>query len=193
MLQCDSSRERSTHPHPPDWAHTRLIEVGQGAGLAAAAKVRHVHQLEIEGEAGVGGAVLWRLLHVGQVAQGAVPPVVQLGQRGARAALQGRGARFRSGVVVCTTQSRCLVTHTHTPQKPPPLKHAQPLSTLPAHLCVELDVGRAQPDEAREERLVQAAVLLDGHVLDNGGQLVVVTNQDHTLQPVVPVLLALLV
>lgn len=35
------------------------------------------------------------------------------------------------------------------------------------------------------------AVLLEGHVLDDRGQLVVVSNQDHTLQPAVAILLPL--
>lgn len=62
---------------------------------------------------------------------------------------------------------------------------------VPTHLRVELDVGRAEADEAREQRLVQVTVLLYRHVLDHGGQLVVVPDQDDALQPVVTVLLAL--
>lgn len=60
-----------------------------------------------------------------------------------------------------------------------------------ADLCIELDVGGAEADEASEEGLVQVAVLLEGHVLDHRGQLVVVPYQDHTLQPAVPILLPL--
>ena len=51
------------------------------------------------------------------------------------------------------------------------------------YLSVELDVGGAQADEAGEQGLVQVAVLLEGHVLDYGRQLVVVAYQDHPLQP----------
>ena len=60
-----------------------------------------------------------------------------------------------------------------------------------SHLSIELDVGGAQADESGEEGLIQVAVLLESHVLDHGGQLVVVSNQDHTLQPAVPILLPL--
>ena len=60
-----------------------------------------------------------------------------------------------------------------------------------ADLCIELDVGGAEADEASEEGLVQVAVLLEGHVLDHRGQLVVVPYQNHTLQPAVPILLPL--
>ena len=59
------------------------------------------------------------------------------------------------------------------------------------HLRIELDVGCAEADEAREQRLVQVAVLLDCHVLHHRRQLVVVPDQDHALEPVVPILLAL--
>lgn len=60
-----------------------------------------------------------------------------------------------------------------------------------ADLCIELDVGGAEADEAGEEGLVQVAVLLEGHVLDHRRQLVVVPYEDDSLQPAVPVLLSL--
>ena len=60
-----------------------------------------------------------------------------------------------------------------------------------ADLCIELDVGGAKADEASEEGLVQVAIFLEGHVLHNRGQLVVVSYQDHTLQPAVAILLPL--
>ena len=70
-------------------------------------------------------------------------------------------------------------------------KKGQLASAEEAHLSIELHVGRAEPHEAGEERLVQVAVLLEGHVLDHGRQLVVVPNQDHPLQPAHAVLLPL--
>ncbi len=60
-----------------------------------------------------------------------------------------------------------------------------------SHLSIELDVRGPQADESGEEGLIQVAVLLEGHVLDHRGQLVVVPNQDHTLQPAVAILLPL--
>lgn len=60
-----------------------------------------------------------------------------------------------------------------------------------AHLCIELDVGGAKADEAGEEGLVQMTILLKGHVLDHRRQLVVVPDQDDTLQPAIPILLSL--
>jgi hypothetical protein len=60
-----------------------------------------------------------------------------------------------------------------------------------SHLRVELDVGRAQAHKAREQGLVQVAVLLEGHVLDHGRQLVVVPDQGDPLQPRHAILLVL--
>ena len=54
-----------------------------------------------------------------------------------------------------------------------------------------MDVGGAQADEAGEEGLVQVAVLLEGHVLDDRRQLMVVAYEDDTLQPAVAILLSL--
>ena len=59
------------------------------------------------------------------------------------------------------------------------------------HLSVELHIGHAQPHKSGKQALVQVAVLLEGHVLDNRGQLVVVADQTHTLQAAVPILLTL--
>ena len=57
-----------------------------------------------------------------------------------------------------------------------------------AYLGIELDEGGAQAHEAREEGLVQVAVALEGHILHHGGQLVVVPDERHPLQPAAPVL-----
>lgn len=51
------------------------------------------------------------------------------------------------------------------------------------HLGIELDIGSAEAHKAREEGLVEVAVLLEGHVLDHGRQLVVVAYQNHPLEP----------
>jgi hypothetical protein len=58
-------------------------------------------------------------------------------------------------------------------------------------LGIELDVGCSQAHEACEEGLVQVAVLLEGHVFDHGGQLMVITNQDDPFQPTHSILLPL--
>ena len=49
-------------------------------------------------------------------------------------------------------------------------------------LSIELDVGVPQAHEAREKRLVHARVLLEGHVLNHGRELVVVPNEHHALE-----------
>ena len=54
-------------------------------------------------------------------------------------------------------------------------------------MSVEVDSGDAEPDETREERLLHIGVLLEGHVLDDRWQLVVVTDHDPALQAVVTV------
>lgn len=59
-----------------------LIEVGQRAALAAAIEVRNVDKLEVERKARVGGHKGGLLADRGQIAQVAIPPIVQLGQRG---------------------------------------------------------------------------------------------------------------
>lgn len=48
---------------------------------------------------------------------------------------------------------------------------------------IYLHRGRPEAHEPREEALVELAVLLEGHGLDDRGQLVVVSDQDHALQP----------
>ena len=60
-----------------------------------------------------------------------------------------------------------------------------------ARLRIELGVWRAKAHEAREQRLVKVAVLLERHVLDHGRQLVVIPDQDHALEPRNAVLLLL--
>jgi hypothetical protein len=59
------------------------------------------------------------------------------------------------------------------------------------HLCIELDEGRPQAHKACEQGLVQVAILLKGHVLHDRRQLVMVANQNHPLQPAVPIFLPL--
>lgn len=55
-------------------------------------------------------------------------------------------------------------------------------------LCVQIYGGHSQAHKSGEERLLHVGVLLEGHVLDNRGQLVMVTNHDPTLQPAVAIL-----
>lgn len=54
-------------------------------------------------------------------------------------------------------------------------------------LCIKVNSGHSQADKAGEERLLHVGVLLEGHVLDDGGELVVVPDHDPTLQPAVAV------
>jgi hypothetical protein len=81
--------------------------------------------------------------------------------------LQDAAAAVQHTACDNTTAELHFATHTcnstHRSNPPPPL-----------YLCVELHVGRAQSDEPREQRLVQVAVLLEGHVLHHRRQLVVV-------------------
>ena len=63
--------------------------------------------------------------------------------------------------------------------------------TQTSYLCIELHVGGAQADKAGEEGLIQVAVLLEGHVLHHGRQLVVVSYKNHPLQPRHPIVLLL--
>lgn len=58
-------------------------------------------------------------------------------------------------------------------------------------LGVELDVRRSKANKSSEERLVQVAVLLEGHILHDRRQLVVIPNQDDSLQPTNTILLPL--
>ena len=55
-----------------------------------------------------------------------------------------------------------------------------------APLRVELGGGHPQTDEAREHRLVEARILLERLVLDDGRQLVVVADQHDALEPALP-------
>ena len=55
-------------------------------------------------------------------------------------------------------------------------------------MSVQVDSGHTQAHEACEEGLLHVGELLEGHVLDDGGQLVVVANHDPPLQAVVAVL-----
>ena len=52
---------------------------------------------------------------------------------------------------------------------------------------VQVDSGHSEPDEAREQRLLHVGVFLEGHVLPDRRQLVVVADHDPPLQPVVAV------
>jgi hypothetical protein len=60
-----------------------------------------------------------------------------------------------------------------------------------APLRIQLHVGCPQPHESRKQGLVQVTVLLEGHVLDHRGQLVVVPNEDDAFEAADAVLLAL--
>lgn len=75
-----------THNHTPQ---SHLIEVRQRRALAPSVEVRHIDELEVERKAGVCCHEGGRLADQRQVAQVAVPPVVQLGQGGAGTALRG--------------------------------------------------------------------------------------------------------
>lgn len=59
-----------------------LVEVGVGLRLAHAVEVLHVDQLEVEGQARVGGAKLGQQLDVREVPQALVAPVVQVTEAG---------------------------------------------------------------------------------------------------------------
>lgn len=49
--------------------------------------------------------------------------------------------------------------------------------------ATHLDGWRPEPNEACEEALVELAVLLEGHGLYDRGELVMVSDENHTLQP----------
>ena len=72
-----------------------LVEVGRGLALAHAVPVRYVDELVLVSEAGVGVVEALQLLHARQVLQVVVPPVVQLGERGARAPLLRRSQKTK--------------------------------------------------------------------------------------------------
>lgn len=55
-------------------------------------------------------------------------------------------------------------------------------------LSIQVYGGHSQPHKSGEERLLHVGVFLEGHVLDNRGQLVMVTDHDPALQPAVAVL-----
>jgi len=55
-------------------------------------------------------------------------------------------------------------------------------------LSVKVDGRHTEVNEACEERLFHVGELLERHVLDDGRQLVVVTDHDPPLQPTVAVL-----
>ena len=55
-------------------------------------------------------------------------------------------------------------------------------------LGIQVHCGHTEADKAREERLLHVGVLLEGHVLDDGWQLVVISNHDPALQPTEAVL-----
>ena len=55
-------------------------------------------------------------------------------------------------------------------------------------LGVEVDGGHPEAHEAGEQRLLHVGELLEGHVLDDRRQLVVVADHDPPLQPVVAIL-----
>lgn len=49
-------------------------------------------------------------------------------------------------------------------------------------LCVQVHRGNPKPNYPCEQRLLHVAVLLKGHVLDDGRQLVMVSDHDPPLQ-----------
>ncbi|TNN39069.1 hypothetical protein EYF80_050761 [Liparis tanakae] len=55
-------------------------------------------------------------------------------------------------------------------------------------LSVQIDSRDSQAHKSGEEGLLHVGVLLEGHVLDNRGQLVVVSNHDPAFQPAVAIL-----
>ena len=55
-------------------------------------------------------------------------------------------------------------------------------------LGVKIHSGHAQPHQAGEHRLLHVGELLESHVLDDRGQLVVIPDHDPSLQPVIVVL-----
>lgn len=55
-------------------------------------------------------------------------------------------------------------------------------------LSVQVDARDAESDDASEQRLLHVGKLLEGHVLDDGRQLVVITDHDPAFEPVVAVL-----
>lgn len=57
-----------------------------------------------------------------------------------------------------------------------------------AALCIQIDSGHSEAYKSGKERLLHVGVLLEGHVLDNRRQLVVVSNHDPTFQPAVAIL-----
>lgn len=62
-------------------------------------------------------------------------------------------------------------------------KTATSTSSSTTTTTTNLYCGRAQAHEASKETLVQLAVLLESHGLDDGRKLVVVTDESHALQP----------
>ena len=62
--------------------------------------------------------------------------------------------------------------------------NAGPSSTL----SIKVNRWDTEPNETREERLLHVGELLEGHVLDDRRQLMVVTDHDPTLQPVTTIL-----
>mmetsp|Transcript_21009 Transcript_21009/g.67708 ORF Transcript_21009/g.67708 Transcript_21009/m.67708 type:complete len:287 (+) Transcript_21009:640-1500(+) len=85
--------------------------------------------------------------------------------------------------------------HPRHRQRVRPLPHPRQVPQLPvppvvergdggagAALRVQLHRGGSEAEEAREEGLVEAAVLLEGHAFHHGRQLVVVADQNHALE-----------
>jgi hypothetical protein len=49
-------------------------------------------------------------------------------------------------------------------------------------LTIKIDCGNSKSHNSGEQGLLHVGVLLEGHVLDNRGQLVVITNHDPPLK-----------
>ena len=81
-MDCEiHSLERTfTSVFSPESLSTDLIEVWIWLGLSYSVEVLHVDELEVVGQARVGHLKLGQLLHMGQVPQMFVAPVVQVTQ-----------------------------------------------------------------------------------------------------------------
>lgn len=67
------------------------------------------------------------------------------------------------------------------------LRNAGPRTAL----RIQLHIRRPQPHKARKQRLIQVTVLLEGHVLHDWRQLVVISDEYNALEPAEAVLLPL--
>lgn len=157
---------------------TYLIKVRSGLGFAHPVKVLHVDQLKVKGQAGIGHLELGKLLDMRQVTQMFIAPVVKVTkavewqtQLFFQSAFQGGSSTF----TVKLTPEPCFVSSVFPPG-------------ACTALCIQVYGGNSQAHKSSEERLLHVGVLLEGHVLDDRGQLVVVSNHNPTLQSAVTIL-----